>query len=294
MGQLISAIMNGIATGVPLFLVSSGLTLIYGVMGVLNFAHGALFMIGAYALATLLTGQVTNIGLFLLCAVLAAAVVAAIGMAAERGIFSWLYNAGHMINLLAAYALMLILVGLSILIWGTKIYNVQRPTELAGAVDLGLLSIPVYNLFTIGLGAAVAVGLWLLISKSSYGVKIRAVAYDRTTARALGVRAPLIGMGVFALGGALAGLAGALTAPLISVAPGIDAAYALQSFVIIIIGGLGSIWGALIAALAVGLIQSFLVYYAHDWAAYGMYILVAIVLLFWPQGLFSRSASTAH
>lgn len=285
----LSALVNGLATGVPLFLVSSGLTLIFGVMNVLNFAHGAFFMVGAYVFATLLAGHATPLPLFFAAAVTAAAAVAVVGIVSERLVFARLYRQGHIINLLAAYAIMLILIGAAILIWGTQGHTVQRPAGLDGALNLGFVRLPYYNLLVIALGAIVAVGLWLLLAKTPLGVQIRAVAHDRTTARALGVRAPLVGMGVFVLGGALAGFAGALDAPLISVAPGLDSVFAIQCFAIIIIGGLGSIEGAFVASLAVGIVESFLTFYGPVWEPYGMYILVAAVLLLRPQGLFGRA-----
>ncbi|MDR1212601.1 MAG: branched-chain amino acid ABC transporter permease [Propionibacteriaceae bacterium] len=294
MNQLLSAVINGVATGVPLFLVASGFTLIYGVMGVLNFAHGAFFMFGAYCFAVMLAGQALSLPLFLLYALGAAAVIAVLGVLSERLVFARLYNSGHMINLLAAYALMLMLIGLSILIFGTTTYHVPRPSPFRGAVHIGTVPVPAYNLFVIAAGLVVAAGLWFLLNKSGLGMKIRAVAHDRTTARALGVRAPLVGMGVFALGCALAGLAGALDSPMISVAQGMDATFAIQFFVVVIIGGLGSTWGALFASLLVGLMESLLVYYAPAWSQYGMYILVVFVLLLRPQGLFVRGPAITH
>jgi branched-subunit amino acid ABC-type transport system permease component len=294
MNQLLAAIINGVATGVPLFLVASGFTLIYGVMGVLNFAHGAFFMIGAYCFAVMLSGQTVSLPIFLLIALGAALVLAALGVLSERLVFARLYNSGHMINLLSAYALMLMLIGLSILVFGTRIYYVPRPNPLRSAVSLGVISVPAYNLFMIVMGVAVAAGLWLLLQRTSLGVKIRAVAHDRVTARALGVKAPFVGMGVFALGCGLAGLAGALNSPMISVAQGMDATFAIQFFVVVIIGGLGSIWGSLGAALLVGIVESILVFFAPAYAQYGMYVLVMFVLLLRPQGLFVRGPAVVH
>lgn len=292
--QIIGALVNGVAGGVPLFLVASGLTLIYGVMGILNFAHGSFFMIGAYALATILKGGHVSWPTFLLVALIGAAVVALIGVISERGIFARLYSEGHIVSLFASYALMLILNGLAILIFGASGIVAFRPTELSGAARFGTLVIPTYNIFLIAVGLVIAVGLWLLINKSPIGIKIRAVAHDRVTARALGVRAPIVGMTVFIIGGALAGLSGALAAPTTSVAPGLDTVYILLCFIVIIVGGLGSVPGALTAAILVGLVNSFLVAFAPAWSAYGMYILVGIVLLLRPQGLFVRIGQAAH
>lgn len=289
MDRLVPAIINGIATGVPLFLVSSGLSLIYGVMGVLNFAHGAFFMIGAYILVTLVAGHTLSLPAFIAIAIVAALAVGVLGFAAERVVFSRLYDQGHVTNLLGSYALMLLVTGAAILVWGTGIYNVPKPQGFAGAITVGSFTQPTYNIFLIIVGVVVAVGLWLLLERTTLGIRIRAVAHDRVTARALGVRATRVGIAVFILGSALAGFAGALDAPLLSTAPGLDTVFIIQSFVVVIVGGLGSMSGALIAAIALGLIDSFLVAYAPGWSQYGMYIAVAIVLLLRPQGLLGRS-----
>ncbi len=259
-------------------------------MGILNFAHGAFFMVGAYVTAILLANASVPLPLFLLIGLIAGLVVGVIGLLSERFVFARLYNEGHVINLFASYAVMLILIGGAVWLWGTNIYFVQRPSELNGAVKVDLITVPTYNIFLIVVGFIVAVGIWALINKTTLGIQIRAVAHDRVTARALGVRAPLVGMSVFIIGGILAGFAGALAAPRVSVAPGLDAVFIIQCFVVVIVGGLGSIPGAMSAAILVGLVDSFLVTYLPEYAAYGMYILVAVVLLLRPQGLFSKAA----
>nr|WP_281370317.1 branched-chain amino acid ABC transporter permease [Microbacterium pseudoresistens] len=277
------------ALGVPLFLVASGLTLIYGVMGVLNFAHGALFAVGAYVVASLLGGQTVGLGAFVIAALAGALVVGVLGLASERTIFTRLYNQGHVINLLASYALMLILDGIIIIVFGPGIYQTRPPAELTSPLRLGSVVLPSYALFLILIGLVVAVALWWMLDRTMLGVRIRAVAFDRQTASALGVRTRWVGAGVFALGTALAGLAGALAAPQLTVAPGLDAVYIIQSFIVVIVGGLGSIWGALVAGIGLGLINSFLITYAQGWESFGMYIAIAIVLLLRPQGLLGKT-----
>jgi branched-chain amino acid transport system permease protein len=287
--QFFTAIMNGLALGVPLFLVASGLTLIYGVMGVLNFAHGAIFALGAYLIASMLGGQTVGLVAFLMAALAGALVVGALGLASERSIFTRLYDQGHVINLLASYALMLILDGLIILFFGSGIYQTRTPVELMAPLRVGDVILPSYALFLVIVGLVVAVILWWLLDRTMLGVRIRAVAHDRVTAGALGVRTRSVGAGVFFMGTALAGLAGALAAPQLTVAPGLDAVYIIQSFIVVIVGGLGSIWGAMAAAIILGLVNSFLITYAPGWESYGMYIAIAIVLLIRPQGLFGRT-----
>lgn len=289
MTQFLAAVINGLALGVPLFLVASGLTLIYGVMGVLNFAHGAMFALGAYLMATALGGQSAGLGLFLIAALAGAAIVGAIGSASERTVFTRLYGQGHVINLLASYALMLILDGLMIIIFGSGIFQTRPPAELTSPLHLGPIVLPSYALFLVIVGLVIAVALWWMMDRTLMGVRIRAVAFDRETAGALGVRTRWVGAGVFALGTALAGLAGGLAAPQLTVAPGLDSVYIIESFIVVIVGGLGSIWGALVAGVGLGLVNSFLITYAPGWESYGMYIAIAIVLLLRPQGLFGRA-----
>ncbi|MGP3536059.1 branched-chain amino acid ABC transporter permease [Microbacterium sp. RD1] len=289
MTQLITAIVNGLALGVPLFLVASGLTLIYGVMGVLNFAHGAIFALGAYIVASLLGGHTVGLAAFLVAALAGAIIVGALGLASERTIFTRLYDKGHVINLLASYALMLMLDGAIILVFGPGIYQTRTPQELTAPLHMGGVILPSYAVFLVIIGLVVAVALWWMLDRTMVGVRIRAVAHDRVTAAALGVRTRGVGAGVFFLGTALAGLAGALAAPQLTVAPGLDAVYIIQSFIVVIVGGLGSIWGAMTAAIGLGLINSFLITYAPGWESYGMYIAIAIVLLVRPQGLFGRA-----
>jgi branched-chain amino acid transport system permease protein len=289
MNQFLSAIAGGIASGVPLFLVASGLTLIFGVMGVLNFAHGGFFMIGAYVPVSLISGQAVSLPVFVLAALAGALLLAAIGFVSERLVFAQLYREGHIVNLLASYSILLIVNGAAILVWGTSNKSVDTPDALSGAVRFTFLTEPTYNLFIVAVGVLAALGLWLLLERTSVGIQIRAVAHDRTMARALGVRAGRIGTGVFVLGAALAGLAGALDAPLLSVAPGLDNAFVIQSFAVVIIGGLGSMTGALAAAIVLGLVDSFLVSYLPSLSSYGLYILVAAVLLLRSNGLFRQT-----
>ena len=292
MNEFIITMVNGVATGVPLFLIASGLTLIYGVMGVLNFAHGGFFMVGAYLVVLILAHDAVGISSFLLAVGAAAAAVAVIGLVSERGIFSRLYGAGHITNLLASYALLLIINGAVAFSFGPSSRTVESPAVLSGAVRVGDLAQPRYNLFLIAIGIVVATGLWLLLERSSMGCRIRAVAHDRTMARALGIRASRVSVGVFVLGSALAGLAGGLGAPVVSVGPGLDAAFVLQSFAVVIIGGLGSISGALVAAIALGVVDNVLVNYAPGLSGYGVYLTVGVVLLVRPNGLLGRQSES--
>ncbi|HEU5035582.1 MAG TPA: branched-chain amino acid ABC transporter permease [Nocardioides sp.] len=293
MSELISAIIAGIAQGMPLFIVASGLTLIFGVLRVLNFAHGAFFMLGAFLLATMLSGGADNLAVFLLAALAAAAVLAVVGVAADTAVFKRLYGQDHMITLLASYALLLGLEGLTTMLWGNKPRS-QAPVDgLGGSLSVGRVEVASYDVFLLVVGLAIGAGLYLLLQRTRYGKVIRAVSTDELMARALGIRARRVQAGVFALGAALAGLSGALMAPLLSVDVGLAPTYAIQSFAIVIIGGLGSVGGALTAALILGIADSLMVSYVPDVAGFSLYIAVALILLLRPQGLAGRPVGSA-
>jgi branched-chain amino acid transport system permease protein len=289
MDEVFSTIVAGVAQGFPLFLAASGLSLIFGVMGTLNFAHGAFFMIGSYMLVTLLGGDPTSVATFLLAALAAGAVVAAIGAGSEVTVFRRMYGKDHVITLLASYALLLMLEGATREVWGTRPRTQEGPGWLAGSVEVLGARVAKYDLGLIVVGALVAIGLAYLLQRTRLGREMRAVAQDRTMALALGIRARRVAVAVFALGGALAGIAGALTAPLVTIDSNLAVAFVLQSFAVVIIGGLGSVRGALLAALLVGLVNSALVSWASSIAGFSLYIAVAAVLLIRPQGLFSTT-----
>ena len=278
MGQLLGVLITGIAAGVPLFLTASGLTLIYGVMRVLNFAHGALFMLGAYMAATWLHGGVAPGG-FPLAVVAAAVAVAAVGVLIERVVFRRLYGSDEVVGLLASYALLLSLVGLSQLVWGVDPLSVPIPKLLSSAIQNGPIVIGYYYILLTAAGAVVALGLWLLVDRTSFGRAIRATAYDRDMASAIGIPVERIGMGVFALGAALAGFAGALQSPLVAVDASLAFSFIVQAFAVVLIGGLGSVAGSLAGAVVLGIVQTVLISYAPAVAGYGVYATLGIIML---------------
>lgn len=292
MSQLIATIIAGIAQGMPLFLVASGLTLIFGVMHVLNFAHGALFMLGAYILVSILSGASVPFVVFLLASLAAAAIVGLVGGASEVLAFRKLYQREHFITLLATYALLLVLEGGAQQIWGVLPRTQATSGEVKSAVEILGARVPVYDLFLIGAGVLVAVFLYLLMQRSQFGRMLRAVAEDGSMARALGISARRIQVWVFVIGSGLAGLSGALTAPLVSIDTGLAPLFILQSFAVVIIGGLGSLSGALVGALLLGMAESALVSYWPELSGFSLYVAVAAALLFRPQGLFGRKTST--
>lgn len=285
MSELLVVLVSGVAYGVPLFLVASGLTLIYGVIGVLNFAHGVLFVVGALVATTILGTAVPGIPLFALAMLACAAIVGLLGLVLERLVVRRLYTADHITMLLATFAVLLIIEGLAETIWGNVPRNVKRPAELAGTVELLGARLPVYAFLLITVGAIVALGLWLLIQRTRFGHSVRAIAQDSTMSEAIGLNARLTLLLVFGLGSLLAGAAGALMSPNVTVTPQLGHAFVLQSFAVVIIGGLGSIPGSLLAALLVGIVEATAAQFAPSLTGFTFYILVAVVLLLRPQGL---------
>jgi branched-chain amino acid transport system permease protein len=285
---LLPAIIGGIAYGVPLFLVASGLTLVYGVLRVLNFAHGGLLMIGAYLFAWALGGRSVSLWEFIGAIIGAGVVVGLLGILVERGMFSRLYGAGTEISLLGSYGLLLFLIGIAPVIWGNAPLTQALPSALSGRVTIAGAAVSVFEFVEVGTGVAVAAGLFFLLKRTRLGVQATAVAEDREMARALGVRAARVSGLVFVLGCALAGLAGAVVAPTTSVSTDLASSFILSAFAAVIIGGLGSVEGALIAAVGLGIIDSLCVTYLPSVEPYSFYIVLAIVLIVRPQGLLGR------
>ncbi len=280
-------VLNGIQYGFMLFLVASGLTLIFGVMGIINIAHGAFYMIGAY-LAFWLTGIVGN--LFLAIA-LGIPLMVAVGYAVERLAITHLYRRDHLYQVLLTYGLILIFNEAQKLLWGTVFHSVRIPEILSGSIPLtDTLVYPHYRLFISVVCMAVAAGLYVVISRTRLGMMIRAGASNREMADALGIDIGRIFAIVFSLGAALAGFAGMIGAPISSVYPGMGDQILIISFVVVVIGGIGSIKGAFVGAMLIGLADTFGRVLLPELAAMVVYALMAIVLFWWPQGLFGRQA----
>jgi branched-chain amino acid transport system permease protein len=285
---LLPAIIGGIAYGVPLFLVASGLTLVYGVLRVLNFAHGGLLMLGAYLFAWVLGGKSVSLWVFIGAVIGAGVVVGLLGILVERGMFSRLYSAGTEVSLLGSYGLLLFLTGIAPVIWGNAPLTQALPSALSGRITIDGAPVSVFELVEVGLGVVVAIGLFLLLKRTRLGVQATAVAEDREMARALGIRAARVSGLVFVLGCFLAGLAGAVVAPTSAVSTDLASSFILSAFAAVIIGGLGSVEGALIAAVGLGIIDSLCVTYLPSVEPYSFYIVLAVMLILRPQGLLGR------
>ena len=279
-------LLNALQYGLLLFLVASGLTLIFGIMGIINLAHGSFYMIGAYMAFSLssLTGSLaTAIIVGIILSVL-------LGILLEWGLFSRLYGRDHLEQVLLTYGLILIFEELRSIIVGNDVHGVAVPALLDHSIALGpTLTYPVYRLFMSAVCLAIAAGLYVLIQRTRVGMMIRAGASNREMVETLGVNIGLVYRVVFALGVALAVFAGMLAAPVSSVYPGMGTQVLIICFVVVVIGGIGSVWGALAAALLIGLVDTFGKVFVPDYAGVAIYVLMAAVLLWRPEGLFRRA-----
>jgi len=281
-------LLNGVQYGMLLFLIASGLTLTFGVMGVINLAHGAFFMIGAY-LAFQFAG---HWGWPLPLAYVAAiGAVVALGTLVERSVLAPLIKRDHLDQVLVTYGLILIFDELTVILWGKDVHPADIPEPLRGSLHFtDLITYPVYRLALAGAGLVCAIGLYLLVTKTRLGMIVRAGSYDRSIVSALGINvAPIFGL-VFGLGAALAALAGILAAPVLSVSPGMGDKIIIIAFVVVVIGGIGSIKGAFVGALLVGLFDSFGKILFPTVSSLVIYALMAAVLVWRPDGLFGRTA----
>jgi branched-chain amino acid transport system permease protein len=279
-------VLNGVQYGMLLFLVASGLTLIFGVMGIINLAHGSFYMVGAY-LAFSLTRSIGDFWLALVVGALAAAVLGAV---LEALFMRFLYHRDHLDQVLLTYGLILVFEELRSLVWGDDVHGVAVPALLNFSIPLTeTLSYPAYRLAMSATCLAIAAALYWLIQRTRLGMTIRAGSIDRNMVQSLGVNIGLVYRLVFALGVALAAFAGMLAAPVSSVFPGMGGQVLIISFVVVVIGGLGSVKGALAAALAIGLADTFGKVLAPQIAGMIVYLLMAAVLLWRPQGLFGRA-----
>lgn len=276
---------TGLSDGMLIFLIASGLTLVLGVMRVVNFAHGGFFMLGAYFAYALLGGAVHSGGLFIVLVLGAAILTGVLGLVSERLVFRRMYDLPDVTSLLGTYALLLILEGLAQLIWGLDPKSQPEPKGLVSTINFSGTPIPKYDVLIVVVGVAVVIGLQLLIKRTGFGRQVTAVAEDRYMASLLGINVPRVFSLTFGLGIALAGLGGALAGPTVSLVPDLALTFILEAFAVVIVGGFGSIMGSLVAALLLGLLHSFLAVHAPSLADFSLYFLMAAVLVLRPQGL---------
>jgi branched-chain amino acid transport system permease protein len=282
---LLSQLMTGIALGAVYALLALGLSLIFGMLTVVNFAHGAFFMVGAF-LGVYFLGVTGNFWFSLLLTPLAAG---AIGMLAERFLVRPLYGRGIDYPLLLTFGLSYVMVEAMRVVFGIEGVPTSTPAALRGAVNLGFGFFPLYRLFLIGATALVVLGLWLLIEKTRYGLIIRAGSRDPEIVRVLGVDISKVWLLVFGVGTAIAGLSGVLAAPTRAVNPEMGINVLAEAFVVTVVGGMGSLPGAVLAGLLVGIVFSMTSLFAPAYAELSIFVLMALVLLVRPQGFFGKA-----
>lgn len=282
-----SAFLNSLDIGLLLFIIASGLTIIFGVLGILNFAHGALYMLGAYFAFTIVTHLALPFWLSLILAPLGVAVVAVV---IERLLLWRIYDRHITFSLLLTFALLLILDDAVRIIWGAGYQIVDPPALLQGTFTLLGAVYPVYSLFIIASGIAIGLGVWLLFSRTRIGKTVRAAAIDREMAEAIGIDVSRLYTVVFAFGAALAALGGVLAAPMRALGPAMGDRIIIESFIVVVIGGLGSFPGALVGALILGFLHGFGGRWLPEFDIVLPYIGMALVLLLRPQGLLGRTS----
>ena len=279
-------LVNAIQYGLLLFLLASGLTLIFGIMGVINLAHGSFYMIGAY----LAYGLAELTGNFWLAIPLGLAIALALGVVLEATLFRRLYKRDHLYQVLLTFGLILIFEELRSILFGDDVHGVAVPALLDYSLRLtDTLSYPVYRLFITLVGLLLAAAMVLIIHKTRLGMMIRAGSSNREMAASLGVNIRLLFALVFAFGTALAAFAGMIAAPISSVFPGMGNQILILCFVVVVIGGIGSINGAMIASLAIGFADTFGKVIAPEYSAIAVYLLMAVILLWRPQGLANKT-----
>ena len=283
--------LNALQYGLLLFLVASGLTLIFGIMGVINLAHGSFYMMGAYMAYALAPMVAATFGGGFFATLLVGVVLAVIlGYVLEWAFFSFLYEREHLQQVLMTYGLILVFEELRSLLVGDEVHGVEVPALLAGALPLGeMMTYPVYRLFISGVCLALALGMYLVFTRTRLGMMIRAGSANREMVQSLGIDIKFLYRVVFAAGMAIAVLAGMVAAPVSSVYPGMGDTVLIICFVVVVIGGIGSIRGALLAALLIGVVDTFGKVLLPQAAGVLVYVMMALILLWKPDGLFKAA-----
>jgi branched-chain amino acid transport system permease protein len=291
MGQLAAVLIDGLIYASWLFIIAVGLTLIYGVMKILNIAHGSLYALGAYSAASFggywLKQGYPPMGSY--AAMLVAAIVVGLiaGPVIERGLLRFMYGKDEIVLVLVTYAVFLILEDFVKLVWGVDPYFIAQPYGLLGSFDIADLTYPNYNLLLFCAAVFLGVSLAWVLTRTRQGKMLAAVIHDREMSAAMGINVGRVYFITFTVGAMLGALGGALTAPMISVQPGIGAETIVLAFAVVVIGGLGSLPGAALAALLVGVVRSAAVHYRPELDLFSIYLVMAVVLIVRPKGLFS-------
>ncbi|MGC2415520.1 MAG: branched-chain amino acid ABC transporter permease [Stellaceae bacterium] len=285
---LFSQFMGGLTTAMFLFLIASGLSLVFGVMRVINFAHGSFYMIGAYLAWQMVEWLHPSAEAFWPAALFAACGVGLLGAVVERLFFRSLYGREELYQLLFTYGLVLILGDAAKFIWGTGQLSLSTPPVLAGSVQIFGTTQPLYTLFIVAIGPAIAFGGWLALNRTGVGRMVRAAQMDREMLDALGVNVGTLYTGMFVVSAFLAGLSGALVTPIQGIVPGMDVLIIVQAFIVVVIGGMGSLWGTFWGSVIYGEVLSFGILIFPGFSLFSVFALMAVILIIRPWGLFGR------
>jgi branched-chain amino acid transport system permease protein len=290
MSSAVAVVIDGIIYASWLFIMAAGLTIVYGVMRILNMAHGSLYALGAYTAASLggawLRGGHAPLGSYAMLVLAALLVGLVLGPLIERGLLRFTYGKDEIVLVLVTYALFLILEDVVKLVWGVESYFVSEPYGLLGNVEIGSLSYPVYSGVLVLAAIVIGVALRFGIYGTRYGKLLIAVIHDREVSAALGIDVRRMYLLTFTVGTTLAAIGGALTAPTVSVVPGMGVEVIVLAFAVVVIGGLGSMPGAALGSAIVGLVRSAAVHYLPEVELFSIYLVMALVLVFRPRGLF--------
>ncbi|MDB9889924.1 branched-chain amino acid ABC transporter permease [Alphaproteobacteria bacterium] len=291
METFLTILLDGLQFSAYLFIVSAGLTIIFGVMKILNVAHGSFYAWGAYT-AAFFIGKFSDMGMpdamgFLIIILAAIVVGLVLGFIIEQGILKYMYHRDEVLIVLATFGLFLVLEDIILIAFGTDPYFAYQPMALLDSVELGGITRDVYGLTLIGVAAVVAVGCWWLLNKTKWGTLLKAVIFDREMGISMGINVPLVYTLTFIGGAILGGLGGAYIAPTISVAPGLGTEVIVLSFAVVVVGGMGSIAGAAIGSLIIGLLRAIAVHELPQVELFVVFAVMAVVLVFRPEGLFA-------
>ena len=284
LGSVVTVLLNGLGYGIAIALIAVGLTLIFGIMNIVNFAHGEFYMLGAFGILFL----TAEFGSYLLAVILTIFIVAVFGVIIERLTLAPLYNRDPLLTLIVTFGLVLVFQQLALTLWGGNVRRLRA--TITGTVDLGITTYPLWRFLVIFGAGIILLAVIVFIRQTRWGLLMRATAEDMTTARTLGVRVNRVYMFTFFIGTGLAVIAAAFLAPIRTVNPTMSTSIILDSFIVVILGGLGSVIGAIVAALSIGLIEAFFVGVIPGWANQVVkFSLMIVILLVKPEGLFGTT-----
>ena len=282
---VITQLLNSLVYGLLLFMMAAGLSLIFGLMNVVNVSHGSFFMLGAFT-AFSIAQWTSN---FWLAVAIGWVPAVALAVLIERVFIRNMYGRGHLDQVLLTFGFVYVFADIAHFIWGPEIRNVAPPSSLEGVLQFGEVFIPKYRLFLVVFGGVIAMLLWLFLERSRVGAMVRAGVDDQDTASGIGINVPLLFAGIYALGAGLAALGGIVASPILGVYLGMDIDILIPAFIVVVVGGMGSLKGALYASLLVAVVDTFGKAYFPNYALFLIYLLMVLVLLKRPQGLFGIS-----